>query len=421
MTSLSTLSTDELGAGICLRAGRIAAAEAELLPWVAEFDRREGWAGPGLLSCAHWLAWKVGLSLGAAREQVRVARRLEELPAVAEAYGAGRVSYSKVRAITRVADPADGIDWVSLARSSTAAQLEAVVRGVRRAQAAEQAEADPETAAWQLRTRVRYHPDGHFTFTVSGPAEFLPVLQAGIEAKKAELQRRRDAEEAQAAADAPAAAEAEGVSAGTPAAGDSTVAPAPDPGRAPGRVDVSAGTPPPVDVEAPVPGWPAGTTVGDVRAAAGSFLASLPRWREPLPDPEIDLNDPAVRAARQAQDVPAPAPDVPAETPGGAGAVTDADALLALAQDALAAEQTTHPGIARRRRPQLTAQIDPLSGWGRQHDGELLPPTSLRTVLRTLPGRGGVLRLRPVTRTDLRAHDLGRTARDANPALRELL
>ncbi|TAL12292.1 MAG: HNH endonuclease, partial [Frankiales bacterium] len=39
----------------------------------------------------------------------------------------------------------------------------------------------------------------------------------------------------------------------------------------------------------------------------------------------------------------------------------------------------------------------------------------------TLPGRGGVLRLRPVTRTDLRAHDLGRTARDANPALRELL
>ena len=69
------MSTDELADGICLRAGRIAAAEAEMLPWVAEFDRREGWAGTGLLSCAHWLSWKVGLSLGAAREQVRVARR----------------------------------------------------------------------------------------------------------------------------------------------------------------------------------------------------------------------------------------------------------------------------------------------------------------------------------------------------------
>src|SRR5688572_20762315 len=102
MTSLSTLTTDELGDGICLRAGRIAAAEAEMLPWIAEFDRREGWAGTGLLSCAHWLSWKVGLSLGAAREQVRVARRLEDLPEVAAAYGAGRISYSKVRAITRV-------------------------------------------------------------------------------------------------------------------------------------------------------------------------------------------------------------------------------------------------------------------------------------------------------------------------------
>ncbi|MDN4860098.1 DUF222 domain-containing protein, partial [Klebsiella pneumoniae] len=61
-----------------------------------------GWAGPGMLSCAHWLSWRTGLSPGAAREQVRVARRLEELPALAAAFGDGRVSYSKVRAITRV-------------------------------------------------------------------------------------------------------------------------------------------------------------------------------------------------------------------------------------------------------------------------------------------------------------------------------
>jgi hypothetical protein len=101
--------------------------------------------------------------------------------------------------------------------------------------------------------------------------------------------------------------------------------------------------------------------------------------------------------------------------------VTDAQALLAMAQDALAAEQAAHPGVARRRRPQLTAQVDPLSGWGRQRDGELLPPTSLRAVMKTLPGRGGVLRLRPVTAADLRRHDLGRTAREANAALRELL
>src|SRR3954454_14450944 len=98
MTSLSSMSVDDLADGICLRAGRIAAAQAELLAWIAEFDRREGWAGLGLLSCAHWLSWRVGLSLGTARDQVRVARRLEELPALAAAFADGRVSYSKVRA-----------------------------------------------------------------------------------------------------------------------------------------------------------------------------------------------------------------------------------------------------------------------------------------------------------------------------------
>jgi hypothetical protein len=73
MTSLSHLTVNELADGICLRAGRIAAAEAELLTWIGEFDERDGWGGHGILSCAHWLSWKTGLSPGAARERVRVA------------------------------------------------------------------------------------------------------------------------------------------------------------------------------------------------------------------------------------------------------------------------------------------------------------------------------------------------------------
>src|SRR4051794_21610639 len=135
MTSLSSLSVEELGEGICLRAGRIAAAQAELLLWIAEFDRRDGWAEAGMLSCAHWLSWRIGLSPSAAREQVRVARRLIELPSVAAAFADGRISYSKVRAITRAAEPDDAIDWVELARCSSGAQLEKIARGVRRARA----------------------------------------------------------------------------------------------------------------------------------------------------------------------------------------------------------------------------------------------------------------------------------------------
>jgi len=58
---------------LCTLAGRIAAATAEFLGLLREFDEREGWAGPGILSCAHWLSWRCGMSLYTARDHVRVA------------------------------------------------------------------------------------------------------------------------------------------------------------------------------------------------------------------------------------------------------------------------------------------------------------------------------------------------------------
>src|SRR4051812_28518772 len=254
MTSLSNRTVEELADGICLRAGRIAAAQAELLTWIAEFDRREGWSGTGLLSCAHWLSWRICLSPSAAREQVRVARRLEDLPEVAAAFADGRAADSKVRAVTRVAEPNDGIDWVELARHSSAAQLEKIVRGVRRARANEAAEADPDTAAWKLRTRTRFDDNGNFILTITGPAQHLPVLQAGLAAKRAELQRERDAAPA---GDVP-----------TP-----KPEPQPQPEVLPG---VSAEAPAVAedgpDLDEQAAGWPTGTTWRDVQAASATFV-----------------------------------------------------------------------------------------------------------------------------------------------------
>lgn len=89
-------------------AGRLAAAQSRFLTLLAEFDDRAGWAGPGLKSCAHWLSWRIGMSLRTAHEHVRVAHALRRLPLVAEAFAAGRLSYSKVRAITRVTVPPPG-------------------------------------------------------------------------------------------------------------------------------------------------------------------------------------------------------------------------------------------------------------------------------------------------------------------------
>ncbi|MGE0785528.1 MAG: DUF222 domain-containing protein [Sandaracinaceae bacterium] len=100
-------------------------------------DESGHWAQQGSTSCAHWLSWRLGIQASTAREQVRVATKLKELPRLDEELKHGRVTYSQVRAITRGATPASEEALIDLAKHSTAAQLEKVVRGVEQARAAE--------------------------------------------------------------------------------------------------------------------------------------------------------------------------------------------------------------------------------------------------------------------------------------------
>src|SRR5881397_213914 len=95
-------SIESLAAEIRTLSGRINAANHRFLTLIAEFDRRSGWASEGAQSCAHWLNWSCGVAIGAAREKVRVARALENLPKVAAAMASGHLSYSKARELTRV-------------------------------------------------------------------------------------------------------------------------------------------------------------------------------------------------------------------------------------------------------------------------------------------------------------------------------
>ena len=104
MPTPPTAELDRLGDEIAEVSAHLEAATARLLDLIREFDARGGW-NTGFRSCAEWLAWRVGLAPGAARERVRVARALGMLPALAEALGRGELSYAKVRALTRVATP----------------------------------------------------------------------------------------------------------------------------------------------------------------------------------------------------------------------------------------------------------------------------------------------------------------------------
>ena len=114
-------------------AGHLNAAQHRFLKLLDEFDREQGWAGPGVRSLAHWLNWKCGIGELAAREKVRVARALRELPLTDAAFESGEVSYSKVRAMTRAATPENEAQLLNIARHGTAEHMERLVRVYRRA------------------------------------------------------------------------------------------------------------------------------------------------------------------------------------------------------------------------------------------------------------------------------------------------
>jgi len=185
----AVVSLGELEDQLCTLAGRIAAATAEFLRLLGEFDEREGWAGPGLRSCAPWLSWRCAMALPTARDHVRVARRLRGLPVTRRTFAERRLSYSKVRAICRVATPATEPQLVEVGLHSTAAQVERMTRCLETA-APDQVPSDPPRRERpEHRLRWEWQDDG--TLRVSGRltaedgAAFLALLEATAEARRA--------------------------------------------------------------------------------------------------------------------------------------------------------------------------------------------------------------------------------------------
>jgi hypothetical protein len=120
---------EELEEEIAVLAAHLHAGQHRLLTLVAEFDRRRGWEMGGHRTCAHWLSFRTGIDLGACREKVRAARALVDLPLTSASMGRGELSFSAVRALTRVARPENEADLLELARGATTAELERMVRG----------------------------------------------------------------------------------------------------------------------------------------------------------------------------------------------------------------------------------------------------------------------------------------------------
>ena len=153
----------------------------QLLQLICEFDIEEGWDGTGIRSCAHWLNWKCGMSMGSARERVRVARALPELPEISAAFCNGKVSYSKVRAMTRVATAKNEMALLQVALHGTASHVETQGRLYRKTKRIEALEEENlrhghRELSWYI------DDDGYWVFKGRFTPEQGAMLQKALEA-----------------------------------------------------------------------------------------------------------------------------------------------------------------------------------------------------------------------------------------------
>ena len=189
----AALNGDPVGDEIAELCAHLDAAQYRLLTLLRRFDEEERWSG--WRSCAHWLNWRAGISLCAARERLRAARRLADLPLTSAEMEKGRLSWSKVRALTRVATAESEARLVEFALHHTASQVERLVRAWRSADAAS-AELDgvSEMAARRYLT-VRMTGDGMYEVRGLLLPEVGALLVQTLDAAADELHRQECAME----------------------------------------------------------------------------------------------------------------------------------------------------------------------------------------------------------------------------------
>ncbi len=103
------------------------AAAGRLVVLIADVLATGSWEGADILSPAHWVGWKCGVSPNRARRLVSMARRLPELPETRAAFEAGELSEDQVALICRHAPAAADASVAEFARHATHSQLSRVL------------------------------------------------------------------------------------------------------------------------------------------------------------------------------------------------------------------------------------------------------------------------------------------------------
>ena len=176
----STRTLEQLEEALISFSERMNSWEYEYLVLIREFDIRQGWKAWHFNNCAEWLNFKCGISVGTAREKVRVAKALFDLPICSEAFAVGRLSYSKARALTRVANCRTEAQLLEFALFATASQVEEHCRQLRNAQ--HKVSTGDANRAHKARYLSRsIHEYGSMTISVQLPKEAADLVMKAIE------------------------------------------------------------------------------------------------------------------------------------------------------------------------------------------------------------------------------------------------
>ena len=171
---------EDLAAEITELSAYLYAATYRLLVLIHEFDKNLCWEYLGMASCAHWLNFKCGIGMHAAREKVRVANALAELPTMSARFKRGELSYSKVRAMTRIANAENEDYLLGIAKHGTAHHVERLVslyRGCKRQQDSENA----NEAHKKRELQCHYDTDGCLVIRGRIPAEQGALIMKALE------------------------------------------------------------------------------------------------------------------------------------------------------------------------------------------------------------------------------------------------
>ena len=182
---------DQLESEIISLHTRLCADEYQFLVRLREFDLREGWRSYHFNHCAERLNMKCGISFSTGREKLRVAKVLFFLPHISGAYQNGELSYSKVRAMTRVATEITERELLGYARKATASQVDQHCAGLCNVQ---QKFSTPCANRAHAQRSLRVTPSGDGRFLLNGE---LPEESARLVLKALELcmaQARREAD-----------------------------------------------------------------------------------------------------------------------------------------------------------------------------------------------------------------------------------